>query len=126
LLISLQYIDGPLQDEYDLDLSVRSKPVMSVDDLLVVLHYHWALDTATFPHERQRVQLALLLLMIAYTASRPGALVESGCLRGSNEVLYYKDIRLLVIENPKEPGHNLLVMEVTLLFMKGERGKSKP
>ncbi|KAH0545274.1 hypothetical protein FGG08_000573 [Glutinoglossum americanum] len=124
--INLQYIDGPLKDEHDLDLSVRSKPVMGVDDLLVILHYHWALDKTTFPHERQRIQLSLLLLMIAYTSSRPGALIESGCLRGSNEALCYKDVHVLIIKNPEEPGHNMIVMEVTLRFMKGKRGKSQP
>ena len=33
------------------------------------------MDTVTFPNGRQRLQVAFLVLMIAYTASRPGALV---------------------------------------------------
>jgi len=60
---------------YNLDLSTKEKPVMNVDDVFLVLHHHWVMDTATFPNGRQRLQVAFLVLMIAYTASRPGALV---------------------------------------------------
>jgi len=46
---------------------------MNIDDVFLVLHHHWALDTSTFPDERQRLQLAFLILLCAYTATRPGA-----------------------------------------------------
>ncbi|KAI9766747.1 MAG: hypothetical protein M1839_004778 [Geoglossum umbratile] len=119
------YIDGPLREEHDLDLSVHPFPrsrfsLANIDDLLVILHYQWAFDTATFPHERQRAQLSLLLLMIAYTSSRPGALIESESLRGSNEALCYKNVRVLVIKNPYEPDYNMIVMEVTSRYGKEE------
>ncbi|KAL9083196.1 MAG: hypothetical protein Q9159_005918 [Coniocarpon cinnabarinum] len=113
-------------DEYGLDLTAREKPVMSVEDLLVTLHHLWAFDRSTFPVERQRVQLALLLLVIAYTSSRPGALVEAACAAGTNECLTYNDVRLLIIPNPEEPARNVVVMEVTLLFTKGNRQTKKP
>jgi Protein of unknown function (DUF3435) len=48
---------------------------MNVDDVFLVLHHHWVLDTASFPDGRQRLQVSFLVLIIAYTASRPGALV---------------------------------------------------
>jgi len=48
---------------------------MNVDDVYLVLHHHWVLDTSVFPDERQRLQLALLILLHAYTATRPAALV---------------------------------------------------
>jgi len=47
---------------------------MNVDDVFLVLHHHWALDTSTFPDERQRLQLAFLVLLCAYTGTRPGGL----------------------------------------------------
>lgn len=50
---------------------------MGVDDLLRVLVYHWAKDTAILPNERQRVQLATILLFAAYTSSRPAELVDA-------------------------------------------------
>ena len=62
-------------ERYNLDISTKEKPVMNVDDVFLVLHYHWALDTSTFPDERQRLQLAFLVLLCAYTGTRPGALV---------------------------------------------------
>jgi hypothetical protein len=58
-----------------LDLSTKEKPVMNVDDVFLVLHHHWVMDTAAFPDGRQRLQVAFLVLITAYTVSRPGALV---------------------------------------------------
>jgi hypothetical protein len=123
---TVKYILGPLTDEFDLDLSVKDKPTLCVEDLLALLHYHWCFDTATVPHERYRVQFPLLLLMTAYTSSRPGALIESSCVRGSNDALCYGDVALRVLPNPEEPERHMLVMEVTLRFMKGKRNKSQP
>ncbi|QSS59407.1 hypothetical protein I7I51_08842 [Histoplasma capsulatum] len=110
-VVGEQFILGPLTDEYGLDLSVECKPTLSVEDLLSVLHYHWCLDTSAVPHERYTVQLPLPMLMTAYMSSRPGALIESGCVRGSNDALRYRDVVLRVIPNPEEPGRHVLVME---------------
>ena len=54
---------------------MREKMVMNVDDVYITLHYHWTLDVSTFPDGRQRLQLAFLVLVSSYTATRPGALV---------------------------------------------------
>lgn len=48
---------------------------MNVDDVFLILHHHWVMDTATFPDGRQRLQVPFLILTSAYTAIRPGALV---------------------------------------------------
>ena len=64
-----------LVTRYNLDMSVGEKPVMDVDDLYLVLHHHWTKDITPYPDGRQIIQLAFLLLVSAYTASRPGALV---------------------------------------------------
>src|SRR5947207_12661191 len=72
---SLQHIDGFLTTTYNLDCSVREKPVMNVDDVYLVLHYHWVLDVTIFPDGRQQLQVSFLLLISAYTATRPGVLV---------------------------------------------------
>jgi hypothetical protein len=61
------------------------------------------------------------MLFITYTTR---ALIESGCLRGSNDTLCYKDIVLRVVPNPYQLDRHVLVMEVALLFMKGKRNKS--
>ena len=48
---------------------------MNVDDVYLVLHHHWVLDTSVSLDERQRLQVALLLFLSGYTATRPAALV---------------------------------------------------
>lgn len=62
---------------YKLDTSVRVKPVLSVDDLLLLLFHHWIVDTGVFPDEEQRLLLALLLLFAAYTGCRPCSLLDT-------------------------------------------------
>jgi hypothetical protein len=41
----------------------------------LVPHHHWVLGTSVFPDERQKLQLALWILLRAYTATRLAALV---------------------------------------------------
>ncbi|KAK7428969.1 hypothetical protein QQZ08_004481 [Neonectria magnoliae] len=69
------YINGYLTINYRLDTSEKEKPVMNVDDVYLVQHHHFVHDTSVFPDERQRLQLALLILMQSYTATRPRVLV---------------------------------------------------
>lgn len=60
---------------YHLDMSVGERPVMNVDDLYIVLHHYWTKDKTPYPDGGKIIKLAFLLLVSAYTASRPGALV---------------------------------------------------
>ena len=62
---------------FGLDNTVKLKPVLGVDDLLLLLNYHWARDTSTFPTERYRVQFALILLLLFGTGCRPAELVDA-------------------------------------------------
>ncbi len=48
---------------------------MNVDDIYLVLYHHWVLDATIYPDGRQRLQVSFLILISAYTATRPGALV---------------------------------------------------
>lgn len=107
-------------------MTPKKKPVMSVEDLLLIIHHLWVSNGCAFPVERQRVQLATLLLLTAYTSSRPGALIEASCAPGSNECITYNDIRILVIRNPEESTTNIVVMEITLRYTKGNRQTKKP
>jgi len=50
---------------------------MNVDDLLLLLHHHWALSTDYYTIERERVQLALIILFMACTTARPSTLVKA-------------------------------------------------
>ena len=51
---------------------------MSVDDLYQILYTHWALDTATYTDERQRVQVAAGILIATFTGCRPVSLFDTG------------------------------------------------
>ena len=37
----------------------------------------------------------------------------------TNECLTYNDVRILLISNPEERARNVIIMEVTLLYTKG-------
>jgi hypothetical protein len=120
---------------------------MNVDDVYLVQHHHWALDTSVFPDERQRLQLAFIILLCAYTASRPGALVYvkrnnqvlTRCALGSDnniedvmdlepneiiETLCYKHVTLVLLPNP-DGERDILAMEVDLRFTKGHKRNYK-
>jgi hypothetical protein len=47
-----QYINVGLTRLHNLDLSTKEKPVMNIDDVFLVLHHHWVIDTVTFPDGR--------------------------------------------------------------------------
>lgn len=68
---------------------------MSVRDLRSVLHHHWVSDIEVYATERQRIQMSYLLLLCAFTASRPGAIIESEGAKGVNRALRYRDIELM-------------------------------
>ena len=74
-ITGVQYINVELKRMFNLDSSTSEKPVMNVDDVYPLLYHHWVVDTATFPNGRQRRQLAFLVLLTGYTATRPSALV---------------------------------------------------
>ncbi|KAJ5993062.1 hypothetical protein N7451_008786 [Penicillium sp. IBT 35674x] len=132
-------------------MSVGEKPVMNVDDLYVVLHHHWTKDATPYPDGRQIIQLAFLLLVSAYTASRPGALVyveknertnvqhffsnssdgegmhdtENWDLRSEDlKTLCYGQISLILLPNPGG-ARDHLVMEVDLKHTKGHHSNPK-
>jgi hypothetical protein len=77
MLTLFQSIYNDLTTDFDLDITVKEKPVLGVDDLLLLLNYHWARDTSTFPTERHRVQFALILLLLFATGCRPAELVDA-------------------------------------------------
>ena len=94
--------------------------------LLGMLHHHWTFDKTSFPIERERVQLAAILLFLAYTGARPGAIVESGTagIRGSGEAMLYRDLKLKLLQ-PSD-GCPLLLLELTIRLDKGKRKRPSP
>ena len=60
-----QYINL-LIDEYSLRVLPKKKSIIGLDDLYLLLYTHWVLDNSTFKNKRQRVQVAIDLLTIAF------------------------------------------------------------
>jgi hypothetical protein len=67
-----------LTQGYGLVIEAKDKPVCSVTDLFHLLHYYWCRDESAC-YGRYRVQIALLIQLIAYTSSRSGSIIESNC-----------------------------------------------
>ena len=88
---------------------------MDEEDFKEVLRCHWVTDSNTYPEERQRVQVATLLLLAAYTGSRPDALLA----------ITYRDLELFVLRN-KKTGEVKLTMTIEFKKTKGDSGQTNP
>ncbi|PQK10238.1 hypothetical protein BB8028_0002g05620 [Beauveria bassiana] len=82
-----KYINDDLKVKFNLDDQPGSKPVLSVDDLLLGLTHHWSRDRSVFPTEDDRLDVAAIMLFQAYTACRPAELVDGTKRRGTGDPL---------------------------------------
>ena len=104
-----------MAEEHALDDSETDKPLLDVVDFLEVLRCHWVTDTNTFPHERQRVQLTTILLLAAFTGSRPEALLG----------ITYRDFNLFVQRNQRT-GEIALTLQLQLKKTKSRQKRKRP
>lgn len=81
-----------MPDEDPLKLASVYKPdyQLTIEDVRIILQFLWCRDDRVFADERYRIQMALLILVLAYSGARPDAFVESTSQRGTNEYLLYK------------------------------------
>ena len=86
---SSQYIRGSLKAEFDLTSAKRQQPVLRVPDLEVLLHHLWVKDMNPFRVERARIQLALCLQLLAFSAQQPGVLALSKGYTHHRDALTY-------------------------------------
>ena len=103
-----------MADEHDLDDRETEKPLLDVEDFWEVLQCHWVTDTNKFPHERQRLQLATILLIAAYTTSRPRALLA----------IKYGDVKLFVQRDTKT-GEEGLMLQIELKKTKSRKKQKR-
>ncbi|KFZ16318.1 hypothetical protein V502_05162 [Pseudogymnoascus sp. VKM F-4520 (FW-2644)] len=71
-------------DKLRLDRTVKSKPVLGVDDLLLLLNCYQAYNKSVYPTEQHWVQFALILLLLFSTGCRPRELVDAKRKRRDN------------------------------------------
>ena len=74
-------------------------------------------------HERHRVQTTLLFQIMAYTSTRPGALIRIELFRGTNESLWWKNVKLKFI---KSSPSDVFVAELETTLIKGKRKMVEP
>ena len=103
----MQFIEGLLTKEYGLDNSETEKPLLEADDFVELIRYHWVSDINVFPNERQRVQLAVILLLAIFINLRSRALLS----------LIYRDLNLYVDRDVKT-GAYIFKLDVTLIKTK--------
>jgi hypothetical protein len=71
--------------------------------------------------------MIFMLQLAGFTASRPGAIIESACSKGSNRALLYRHCQLKLIYNPVPDGRKYLwVLEITLVYLKGDVESKNP
>ena len=98
---------------------------MFVQDLYAILHALWVDDTKPL-HGFIRIQISLLLLLSAATATRPGALVESASAKGSNKALWFKNINVMIVRSEKDPSQSTIVVNVNLEHIKNKEKDGRP
>jgi len=119
-------LHGDFCNKHHLIQGMREKPVIGHTALQGALYYHWVFDTEIYDLKRDRIQLAAVLLLLAYTESRPGAIVESSSqgIADTNAALCYEDLVLKLLK-PKE-GPSLLILKVRIRLDKGKRKQGEP
>lgn len=105
-----------------------------------MIRFIWTEDPHIYLHERTRIQLVLFLQILAYSAARPGAIVESSCYRKSRQALTYKVMSyieffkdLLIFEKDltlrlqRDPlgGPPAMSLDITFNFRKNEVGNDE-
>ena len=93
----MQFIHFKISELGDTNASTRDKPIADHTTLRSLIHYLFVCDETQFQHECLRVQLALSMLIMAYTGSRPGAILESMYHKKSNVELCYKDVEINLV-----------------------------
>jgi hypothetical protein len=108
-----------------LDKSEKEKHAMYVQDLYAILHALWVDDIKPL-HSYIRVQISLLLLLSAATATRPRAIVESASAKGSNKALSFRNIELIKVRSIADPSQSTIAANVNLENIKNKEKRGKP
>ena len=117
LTFALQYLKN-MVDSHNLSLEKHAKPVCSSVDLHSLLTYNWCFYREGIAHERYKVQTTLLCQMMTYTSTRPGALIESSCYRGTHDSLLWKNVKLKLVNSAPS---DVFVAELETTLIKGKR-----
>lgn len=108
----------------DLQQDKKPKGVITHHDVGHLLRSHWEYQWDgrqwRLKDGRRRIELALIVLLLSYTAGRPRAVLDTMCHLG--EALKYKNFEIVAIRNG---GERLYTMKVSYHLVKGNWGKGK-
>ncbi|KAF8545290.1 hypothetical protein BDD12DRAFT_905659 [Trichophaea hybrida] len=102
----------------------RRQDVFMANDLDNILRFVWTLDDHQYRNERIRIQLSLLMMILAGTTQRPGAVVESIYHSQTGQALRYKDLELRLVQNPETKEREFFLL-VQFDYMKNRRDKKQ-
>ena len=107
-----------------LNKSKKEKHAIYVQDLYAILYALQVDDTKPF-YSFIRVQISLLLLLSAATATRLGAIVESASAKGSNKALSFKDIEIMKVRSVVDPSRSTIIANINLENIKNKEKDRK-
>ncbi|KAJ7441082.1 hypothetical protein FB451DRAFT_1377387 [Mycena latifolia] len=117
----LSYFHSAAFDETSpLSTKARVKETANIVDVEVLVQGVLA-DKRYFRTNRARYDTIYSCLISALSSERPGALVESGCYRGSNEAMTWDSHEYWVIPNPDNPHRPHPALILTMDWLKGHR-----
>ncbi|KAJ7108591.1 hypothetical protein C8R44DRAFT_884651 [Mycena epipterygia] len=117
----MSYFNSALFDETS-KLSTKSRPKQTANIVdLEILIRGILEDTKYFRTHRARYNVIYSCLISALVSERPGAIIESGCYRGSNESMTWADHEYWVIPDPKNPYRPFLCLILRSRWLKGMR-----
>jgi hypothetical protein len=110
--------------------NVRGKIAIGSSDLLALLSFNITYDFRVFPSERQRSNLTVCYLALAYTGCRPAGVVDgdkSMPMDGSFEELISSQAILPLSQKPPEESHSdAYAKELTKLLERETTYRSRP
>ncbi|KAJ7058504.1 hypothetical protein C8F01DRAFT_292364 [Mycena amicta] len=98
----------------------RVKKHADVLDVTIILNAIFQ-DRRLMRSNQARVMMMYAILIVALSTERPGAVVECGSYRGTNECIVWGDHEFWVIPNPASPKHPLVALILTIRLLKGLR-----
>jgi len=87
----------------------KKKPVLHAEDEFELLKTLYISTETTFPHERYRVQLALIMQLAGITGNRPSALLA----------VRYQHVKVTLLEDPNCGEQPRVLMEIVFNHTKG-------
>ena len=102
-----------LADAHNLRKDKKKKPVLHAEDEFELLKTLYTSTESIFPHERYRVQLALIMQLAGITGNRPSALLA----------VCYQHIKVTLLPDPDGGEQPRVLIEIVFQHTKGYLGE---